>query len=304
MSVKVEKVTKLYGKQKALNNVSFELNPGEITGFIGPNGAGKSTMMKIITGFIPQTEGFVFVNEIDITTNPIGAKKVIGYLPENNPLYPGMYVTEYLSFVAGLYQLGKYSRQKVNAMISLTGLTDEKNKRIGQLSKGYRQRVGIAQALIHDPKILILDEPTSGLDPNQIIEIRDLIKEVGRNKTIMLSTHIMQEVEAICSRIIIINNGEIVADGKTSEISSSFENKQTIVVEFNAEISDHLIKSIPGVSNTVKVDKKTWLIETGAEIDIREKIFSMAVSNSLVVLSMQKKENKLEDVFRELTKKI
>jgi ABC-2 type transport system ATP-binding protein len=304
MSVIVRNVTKIYGSQKALNNVSFELNPGEIVGFIGPNGAGKSTMMKIITGYIPQTEGFVSLNDIDITDDPIGAKRLIGYLPENNPLYLSMYVKEYLTFIAGLYNLGKSIKEKVNKMITLTGLSSEQKKRIGELSKGYRQRIGIAQSLIHDPQILILDEPTSGLDPNQIVEIRDLIKEVGRNKTIMLSTHIMQEVEAICSRIIIINNGEIVADGKTSEINTSFENKQTIVVEFNAEISSQLLQSIPGVSNTVKVEKNTWLVETGADTDIREKIFSMAVSNKLVVLSMQKKENKLEDVFRELTKKM
>jgi ABC-2 type transport system ATP-binding protein len=304
MSVIVKNVTRIYGSQKALNNVSFELNPGEIVGFIGPNGAGKSTMMKIITGYIPQTEGFVSVNDIDITADPIGAKRLIGYLPENNPLYLSMYVIEYLTFIAGLYNLGKSIKEQVNRMITLTGLSAEQKKRIGELSKGYRQRIGIAQALIHDPQILILDEPTSGLDPNQITEIRDLIKEVGRNKTIMLSTHIMQEVEAICSRIIIINNGEIVADGKTSEINASFENKQTIVVEFNTEISSQLIQNIAGVSNVVKVEKNTWLVETRAETDIREKIFGMAVSNNLVVLSMQKKENKLEDVFRELTKKI
>jgi ABC-2 type transport system ATP-binding protein len=303
MSIKVENITKLYGKQAALDNVSFEINAGEIVGFIGPNGAGKSTMMKIITGFIPQSMGNVFVNGLNVLENPIEIKRSIGYLPENNPLYLNMYVKEYLVFVAGLYHLGKNTGSHVNEMIKTTGLGPEKNKKIGALSKGYRQRVGLAQALIHDPAVLILDEPTSGLDPNQISEIRDLIKETGRNKTVMLSTHIMQEVEAICQRTIIISKGQIVADAQTSEIQSDSLQKQTILVEFNVAIDEDLLKNIEGVNSLAKIDGKNWLLETSLMSDLRERIFGFAVENKIIVLSMQKKEKRLEEVFRELTMK-
>ncbi len=302
MSIKVKDVTKLYGKQTALNKVSFEVNSGEIVGFIGPNGAGKSTMMKIITGYIPQTEGIVTVNGINVIENPLDVKRCIGYLPENNPLYPNMYVKEYLKFVAGLYKLGKGTDERINEMIRLTGLTQEKHKKIGALSKGYRQRVGLAQALIHDPAVLIFDEPTSGLDPNQIVEIRDLIKDAGLNKTILLSTHIMQEVEAICHRIIIINNGEIVADDKTKNIYSKIQQAQTIIVEFDNETDEILLKSIPGIEKTAKIKECQWLIETFAGNDIRKTLFDFAVKNKLAILSMQQKEKRLEEVFRELTK--
>jgi gliding motility-associated ABC transporter ATP-binding subunit GldA len=303
MSVKAENVTKLFGKQAALKNVSFEINSGEIVGFIGPNGAGKSTMMKIITGYIPQTDGSVLVNNVNVMENPIEIKRKIGYLPENNPLYTNLYVKEYLQFVANLYKLGKKMNDRVDEMIRITGLEPEKHKKIGALSKGYRQRVGLAQALIHDPSVLILDEPTSGLDPNQIVEIRDLIKKTGKDKTIMLSTHIMQEVEAICERIIIINNGEIVADDKTANIYSHVQQAMTIVVEFNTDIEESQLNEIGGITKIAKLEKRCWLIETPVTLDIRDKVFEFAVAKNLAILSMQKKEKRLEEVFRELTTK-
>jgi ABC-2 type transport system ATP-binding protein len=303
MSIKAINVSKYYDKQAALNNVSFEIGNSEIVGFIGPNGAGKSTMMKIITGYIPPSNGSVLINDMNIIEKNLEVKKTIGYLPENNPLYPNMYVREYLEFVAGLHQLGKQTKNRVNEMISKTGLEQEKHKKIGELSKGYKQRVGLAQALIHEPSILILDEPTSGLDPNQIIEIRDLIKEVGKDKTVMLSTHIMQEVEAICSRIIIINKGEIAADDKTSTLRSSNEKAVTIIVEFNGNINQEQLENIKDVISVAKVENNSWLLETPVDKDIRERIFQFAVDHKLAVLSMQKKEKRLEEVFRELTKK-
>lgn len=220
MSISIQNLTKVYGQQKALNNVSLEINKGEIVGLLGPNGAGKSTMMKIITCFIPPTEGVVKVCGEDIFDNPMGVRSKIGYLPEHNPLYLDMYVREFLQFIAGVHKLGKNSKERTEMMIEMTGLTKEVNKKIGALSKGYRQRVGIAQAMIHDPEVLILDEPTSGLDPNQLVEIRDLIKNAGKNKTVLLSTHIMQEVEAVCGRTIIINNGIVVADDDTKHLAA------------------------------------------------------------------------------------
>lgn len=220
MSISIQNLTKVYGQQKALNNVSLEINKGEIVGLLGPNGAGKSTMMKIITCFIPPTEGVVRVCGEDIFDNPMGVRSKIGYLPEHNPLYLDMYVREFLQFIAGVHKLGKNSKERTEMMIEMTGLTKEVNKKIGALSKGYRQRVGIAQAMIHDPEVLILDEPTSGLDPNQLVEIRDLIKNAGKNKTVLLSTHIMQEVEAVCGRTIIINNGIVVADEDTKHLAA------------------------------------------------------------------------------------
>lgn len=299
MSIKVSNITKIYGKQKALDNVSFEIKTGEIVGFIGPNGAGKSTMMKIITNFIPQNSGDVFVNGLNISDNEIKVKKIIGYLPENNPLYLDMYVKEYLQFAGGIYKI-KNIKQKVKDVITRTGLTREQNKKISALSKGYRQRVGLAQALIHNPDILILDEPTSGLDPNQIIEIRDLISEVGKQKTIMLSTHIMQEVEAICDRVIIIDKGKIVAnDSSKNIIKQSTDDLFTIVVEFNSDVNLKLLNKIGDV-DIKKIDGKNWIIQSKS--DIREKVFSFAVKNNLTVLAMQKKEKSLEEVFQELTK--
>jgi ABC-2 type transport system ATP-binding protein len=302
MSIAVQGVTKYYGEQKALDNVSFEVKKGEIVGFLGPNGAGKSTMMRIITGFIPATSGFVFVNDIDISSNTTEIKKIIGYLPENNPLYPEMYVREYLGFVASVYKMSNSLKRQIDNVIEITGLAPEQKKKIGSLSKGYRQRVGLAQALIHNPDVLILDEATSGLDPNQIVEIRNLIREAGKEKTVLLSTHIMQEAEAICDRVIIIDKGVIVADEEKNKIYSLLKcQKQTIQVEFNREVDESELKNIPYVSKVQQIRKDFWLIEAEGEEDIRPAIFSFAVKNNLTVLSLQKEESNLEEVFRHLT---
>ncbi len=303
MSIIVQGVTKLYGEQKALNNVSFKVSTGEIVAFLGPNGAGKTTMMRIITGFIPATSGSVLVNGIDTSSDDPLIKKNIGYMPENNPLYPEMYVKEYLGFVASLYKPVDSKRKKVKDIIEITGLTAEQNKRIGSLSKGYRQRVGLAQALIHDPEVLILDEATSGLDPNQIIEIRNLIRDAGREKTILLSTHIMQEVEAICDRIIIIDKGLIVADEKKSNIYKVIkQQRQVIHVEFDKDPEEDALKSIGNIINTRQIKKGLWYIEAEGEEDIRPVIFDFAVRNKLTVLSLKKEESNLEEVFRHLTR--
>ena len=302
MSIVVQEVTKLYGSQKALDNVSFSVKTGEIVAFLGPNGAGKSTMMKIITGFIPPSSGSVLVNGTEVSSDDPEIRKKIGYLPENNPLYPEMYVREYLSFVASFYKPGRSAKENIENIIGLTGLTPEAGKKIGALSKGYRQRVGLAQALIHDPDVLILDEATSGLDPNQIIEIRNLIKEAGREKTVLLSTHIMQEAEAVCDRIIIIDKGVIVADEDKNNIYSKInQGKQIIKVSFDRKISDNELLSIPNVSNARLTDKDFWLLESDSAEDIRPAVFSFAVKNNLTVLSLQKEENNLEEVFRHLT---
>ena len=303
MSIKVSNITKKYGSQLALDNVSFKINTGEIVGFLGPNGAGKSTMMKILTGFIPPTSGDAFVNDIDVVENPVDVKKIIGYLPENNPLYLDMYVKEYMEFVAGIYKLGKSTKSRIEEVIAMTGLGNEQYKKIGALSKGYRQRVGLMQALIHNPEVLILDEPTSGLDPNQIIEIRNLISDISKEKTILLSTHIMQEVEAICNRVIIIDKGHLIADDNTENIVlNKIEKYQTIVVEFSSAITANQLKKIDLVDKVANIDNNNWLIQSLSEEDIRPLIFDFAVSKSLQVLSMQKQEKSLEDVFRELTK--
>ena len=300
MSIIVKEVSRFYGSQAALDKVSFTLKQGEITGFIGPNGAGKSTMMKIITGYLPPSTGEVMINGINVLDDALKIRKITGYLPENNPLYLNMYVKEYLTFVAGLYNMGKGVKSRVKEMVELTGLTVEQNKRIGALSKGYRQRVGLAQALLHDPEILILDEPTSGLDPNQIIGIRDLISRVGKNKTVMLSTHIMQEVEAICDHIIIINRGKIVADGSAGSLVTG-ESTSITQVEFGGEVTREILTEIPGAGNIHPVKDNIWLIESPAGTDIRESIFSFAVKKGLTVLSLQKREKSLEEIFQELT---
>jgi ABC-2 type transport system ATP-binding protein len=302
MSIIVRGVSKFYGEQKALNNISFEVKTGEIVGFLGPNGAGKSTMMKIITGFIPASSGNVSVNGLDVESDNLEIKKQIGYLPENNPLYPEMYVREYLGFVASIYNSGISGKKLTDNIIELTGLAPEQNKKIGSLSKGYRQRVGLAQALIHNPAVLILDEATSGLDPNQIVEIRNLIKEAGKEKTVMLSTHIMQEVEAICDRIIIIDKGAIVADEEKSEIYSKIKHpKQVIQVEFDKETTDTSLSGIEKVSIVKRIRNNIWEIEADGEEDIRPLIFNFAVKNNLTVLSLNRQESNLEDVFRHLT---
>jgi len=302
MSISVKNITKLYGSQKALDKVSFEVHTGEIVGFLGPNGAGKSTLMKIITGYITATEGKVFVNDADVEENSIDVRKKIGYLPENNPLYHEMYVREYLQYIASIYKLGRDSKKKIDAIIDQTGLVPEQHKKIGALSKGYRQRVGLAQALIHDPEVLILDEPASGLDPNQIVEIRKLISEAGREKTVLLSTHIMQEVEAVCDRIIIIDRGRIKADDSKKDIYSRVEKKtSTIMVEFDVDIDVEMLRHIKDATDARWLEGKTYLVESAYHDDIRPAIFRFAVDNGLTVLSMQLKEQSLEEVFRSLT---
>lgn len=301
MSIRVSQVTKLYGEQKALNDVSFEVKRGEIVGFLGPNGAGKSTMMKIITGFIPPSEGDVSVTELDVIEHPIETKKKIGYLPEHNPLYTDMYVREYLYFIAGLHKI-KNPKQIVEDIIVKVGLGVEQNKKIEALSKGYRQRVGLAQALIHDPQVLILDEPTTGLDPNQLGEIRQLIKDLGKDKTVMLSTHIMQEVEAICDRVIIINKGEIVANDKTENIKNLAKQSNFYLVEFDQPADVRKLKNITGVKAVEKISDTQFRIESRGKADIRNQIFDYAVNNKLIVLTLQKEDLKLEDIFKEVTK--
>jgi ABC-2 type transport system ATP-binding protein len=302
MSIVVQGVTKLYGDQKALDDVSFSVETGKIVGFLGPNGAGKSTMMKIITGFIPPSSGSVKVNDIEVGTENLEVRKQIGYLPENNPLYPEMYVREYLGFVASIYNTGIPKKKLIDNIIETTGLAPEQKKKIGSLSKGYRQRVGLAQALIHNPGVLILDEATSGLDPNQIVEIRNLIREAGREKTVLLSTHIMQEVEAICDRVIIIDKGIIVADEEKSKIYSRIKQPaQLIQVEFDKAVKETLLKGIANISNLKQIKDNAWLIEAEGEEDIRPAIFNFAVKNKLTVLSLQKQESNLEEVFRMLT---
>jgi len=301
MGIKAQDITKVYGKERALDRVSFSIETGEIVGFLGPNGAGKTTMMKIITGFIPQTSGEVMVNGLSVINNPLKVKKQIGYLPENNPLYDELYVREYLKYVAGLYKIANKG-ERMEEIIEKTGLQSEQKKKIGQLSKGYKQRVGLAQALIHDPEVLILDEPTSGLDPNQIIEIRNLISLVGKQKTVLLSTHIMQEVEAICHRVIIIKEGRIVADEtKGNMLNYIDEEYQTVLVEFDRVVSKEKIEEVEFVVCAVPVNKNQWLVQGKQEYDIRSKLFNFAVENKLTVLAMQKQEKSLEEVFRQLT---
>jgi ABC-2 type transport system ATP-binding protein len=303
MSISIQQVSKFYGQQKALDEVSFEVKSGEILGFIGPNGAGKSTLMKIITGYLPPSSGSVLVNGFDPVLQPIELKRCIGYLPENNPLYLHMYVEEYLRFFAGVHQLGKKTDSRIAEIIGLTGLSPEKHKKIGALSKGYRQRVGLAQALLHDPQVLILDEPTTGLDPNQIGEIRNLISEIGREKTVMLSTHIMQEVEAICHRVIIINKGNIVANDTAGNLSAeNNQNRISVLVEFDKSVEIAQLQSIKNVLSAKQLSATEYEIETNTDTDIRSDLFHFAVNKGLTVLSMQRRENHLEDVFRRVTK--
>jgi ABC-2 type transport system ATP-binding protein len=302
MSIIVREVTKIYGKQKALDSVSFEIKTGEVVGFLGPNGAGKSTMMKILTCFLPQSSGKASVFGFDVEEQSLDVRRNVGYLPEHNPLYHDMYVKEYLEFICGLHRL-KDVPSRISRMIEMTGLQVEQKKKIGALSKGYRQRVGLAQALIHDPKVLILDEPTTGLDPNQLSEIRHLITEIGREKTVMLSTHIMQEVEAVCSRVIIVNKGKIVADDTTGNIQKhAITGGQVVTVEFDKEISAQALLSVSGVTSAIPgATPYSWKLETLTEQDIRPAVFQFAVQNGLAVLAMQKEERRLEDVFKQLT---
>lgn len=300
--ISVKNITKIYGTQRALDDVSFEINSGQVIGFLGPNGAGKSTMMKIITCYIPQSSGEVSVCGFDVTEQSIEVKKIVGYLPEHNPLYPEMYVKEYLNYICGVYKFEGKKDAKIKELIEVTGLSVEQNKKIAALSKGYRQRVGLAQALIHDPKVLILDEPTSGLDPNQLTEIRALIKSIGKEKTVVLSTHIMQEVEAICDRVIIINKGKIVANENTSVLQKSRVSGEIILVEFDQPVSANQLLSIDGVLSSENTSGNNWRLKV-RDLNARGAIFKWAVANNLTALSLQVEEQKLEDVFQELTRK-
>jgi ABC-2 type transport system ATP-binding protein len=300
--VKVNDISKFYGEQKALNNVNLQVDKGEVVGLLGPNGAGKSTLMKILTSFLTPTSGTASINGFDVQEDALKIKQLIGYLPEHNPLYHDMYVKEYLRFVLKMYKFAKPAGQVIDETILLTGLEKEQHKKIGALSKGYRQRVGLAQALIHDPEILILDEPTSGLDPNQIVDIRKIITDLGKEKTVILSTHIMQEVEAICDRVIIIDQGKIVADDFTRNLSGLSLNNLQFRVEFKEDVPEKLIRNMHYVSKIEKLSGNTWLIETEGKKDIRENIFKFAVANKYNVLSLSQSELKMEDVFRRLTK--
>jgi ABC-2 type transport system ATP-binding protein len=302
MSIRVENVVKYFGEQKALDNISFKIKSNEIVGFLGPNGAGKSTMMKIITGFLPASSGKVYVKDSLVESSNKENRRSIGYLPENNPLYPDMYIREYLEFVAGLYKVGK-KRERVDEMIELTGLTRESHKKIKSLSKGFRQRVGLAQALIHNPDVLILDEPTTGLDPNQLVEIRQLIKNISKEKTVLFSTHIMQEVEAVCNRVIIINRGSIVADFNNEQIKAfSTKAAQKVIVEFSGKVTSEKLLSIKEIEKAEVLENNKWLVAGEGTKDIRPAIFDFAVANNLILLTVQKQETNLENVFIELTK--
>lgn len=297
MSIKVENITKSYKNQKALNNINFQIASGEIVGLLGPNGAGKSTIMKIICSYITQDKGNVEVCGLNTIENSIASKNKIGYLPEHNPLYLDMYVKEFLSFISDIHKL-KNKKDRIEEIIKITGLNPEKNKKISELSKGYRQRVGIASALIHDPEVLILDEPTTGLDPNQLKEIRNLIKYIGKTKTVMLSTHIMQEVEAICDRVVIIKKGEIVADSTMSKLRN--ENTIYIEVEFNKEINQDLLNELEHVLEVQKIEDYKFKIKS--TLDIRHSVSQLAINEGNLVLSMQIKTTNLEEIFQNLTK--
>ncbi len=296
MSISVSNVSKLYRDQKALSSISFEITKGEIVGFLGPNGAGKSTLMKILTTYLDPSEGTALVNDFDIHTHPVEVQKSIGYLPEHNPLYLDMYVREFLKFNANIYQTPS---KRIEEVIELTGLIAESRKKIGQLSKGYRQRVGLACALLHDPQILILDEPTTGLDPNQLVEIRELIKSVGKEKTVFLSTHILQEVEAMCDRVIIINKGNIVADQKLDTLSTDTE--QIIEVEFDYRVEDAFLLKLPHVIEVKNTHGFCYHLTFNTTIDMRAKVFDFAHDHELKILQLSRKNKGLESLFRELT---
>ena len=296
MSIEVRNITKLYGSQKALNTINFTINRGEIVGFLGPNGAGKSTLMKILTGYIKASDGVALVNDFNVNTHKIEAQKSIGYLPEHNPLYLEMYVKEYLRFNAAIY---KISNEKVTKIIEKVGLTAEAHKKINKLSKGYRQRVGLAAALLHNPDVLILDEPTTGLDPNQLVEIRNLIKEVGKDKTVLFSTHIMQEVEAVCDRVILIDKGNIIADKNLNEFKKNQE--QVIEVEFDFKIEKQFISEISHLKSANNLHDTSWVLTFDTEKDMRPAVFDFASDNGLKILNLTTKNKNLENLFRELT---
>ena len=299
MSVEVRGLTKIYGEQRAVDNISFKVNEGEIVGFLGPNGAGKSTTMKMITGYLEPTAGYVSVSGIDVKKTPLDAKKRIGYLPESNALYYDMYVREYLGFIADVHGIND-KQQAINNVIEQVGLTPESKKRVGQLSKGYKQRVGLAAALLHDPEVLILDEPTSGLDPNQIVEIRNVIKEQGKNKLVLFSSHILQEVEAMCDRVIIINKGKIVADDKLSNLQQR-SSSSIVRVQFKEALEQEWLRRLAAVKSVNKIDTHTWSIETDDADKVRTELKRLERENNLDIVSLQSESQSLEDIFRSLT---
>ncbi len=301
VNVHVQSLTKIYGSQTAVDAISFQAKPGEILGFLGPNGAGKTTTMKMLTTFLEPTDGTAEVCGFDILEQPMEVRRRIGYLPEHNPLYLNMYVREYLRFMAGLYQL-KNARQRVEEMIEQTGLSLESRKPIRMLSKGYRQRVGLAQALLHDPEVLILDEPTSGLDPNQLTEIRNLIRKLGQEKTVIFSSHIMQEVQALCDRVIILNRGKIVADDPIDQLQSRLKGETVVYLELGQEVKAEDLEKIPGVRSVEKGEGLSWRLHAHTTEDVREAIFHEAVKQKWVILGMQKESYSVEDVFQELTR--
>lgn len=303
MSIEVKDLLKVYGEQKAVNNISFKVDKGEIVGFLGPNGAGKSTTMKIITGYLQQDGGEAFVSNISVTKEPLTIKKKIGYLPEANALYYDMYVREYLGFIAEVHSVnGRQSA--ISKVIDMVGLTPESKKKIGQLSKGYKQRVGLAAALIHDPEVLILDEPTSGLDPNQIVEIREVIRQQGKDKTVLFSSHILQEVEAICDRVIIINQGEIVANDKLSNLQKGNKEKHVVVVTFKEPVDKVLLDKINDADFVEQLQATNYRIGTSNPELVRKQILEISLQNNLNIVSLQSDSQSLEDVFRSLTQNV
>ena len=300
MSIEVKNLLKEYGEQKAVNNISFKVNKGEIVGFLGPNGAGKSTTMKIITGYLQQTGGEAFVCGLNVADNPLETKKKIGYLPELNALYYDMYVREYLAFVAEVHKVAN-QKEKIESVIELTGLTIESRKKIGQLSKGFKQRVGLAAALIHDPEVLILDEPTTGLDPNQIIEIREVIKKQGLNKTVLFSSHILQEVEAICDRVIIINKGELVADDKLSNLQKGNKDNHVVIVQFKEPVDKNMLQQLKDVSNVEEPQTSNFKLQTNNPEAVRKQLMEIALQQNLNIVSLQSESQSLESIFKALT---
>jgi ABC-2 type transport system ATP-binding protein len=304
MSISVRSLTKIYGTQKAVDNISFEIPKGQIVGFLGPNGAGKSTTMKMITSYLPPTQGTALVCGFDVQTHSMELRKHIGYLPEQNPLYYEMYVREYLELTAGIHQIEKSKRaDRIEEMVKMTGLSKEAHKKIGTLSKGYKQRVGLAQAMIHNPDVLILDEPTSGLDPNQIVEIRDLIINIGKEKTVLLSTHIMQEVEAMCSRIIIINNGTIVADDHIQNLQK-VGNSSSLLITFEKVISKELLQKIAGIGKLEDMGNMRWKLYTTKPDELRKAVMQWALNNDVNIHSLQSETQSMEDVFRTATQEV
>lgn len=302
MSIQVTQLSKVYGEQKAVDDISFQLNKGEIVGFLGPNGAGKSTTMKMITGYLPPSGGQALVSGFNVAEQPLEVRRRVGYLPESNPLYPDMYIKEFLTFVADVHQLGRNAAQRIREMIALTGLEPEQKKKIGALSKGYRQRVGLAQALLHDPEVLILDEPTSGLDPNQLADIRQVIRALGNNKTVILSTHIMQEVEAMCSRVIIINKGKIIADDSLQNLQQRRTDNGYIVVTFGEPVPPGALQQLAGVLQAVQTEGNTWQLFAGNVEELRKNLLQFALISNRNILSLQSNSQSLETIFRELTK--